>query len=199
MRRRTLLSLAIAALVSVAGSSVALATTLARLDLEALTAQSELVVHGTVTRLAPEVRGGRVFTNITLEVTEALKGTPGDSVTFTQLGGRTRNLATRVAGMPDFRLGEEVLVFLERPSVDAPLVVTGMAQGKFTVHRDVDGQAAYLEPEAMREHLIDVLPYPETPSARPRLRPTTPSPIHIQVSDFTEVTARIRSLTKARR
>ena len=79
------------------------------------------------------MREGRVFTTITVDVTEQLKGETGTSLEILQPGGRTDDLMTYVPGMPDFVVGEHVLLFLEKPPTVSHYVVTGLSQGKFKI------------------------------------------------------------------
>jgi hypothetical protein len=49
------------------------------------------------------------------------------------MGGREDDLAQRIAGEPDFVVGEDVLLFLDAKVGPRPPMVMGMAQGKFRV------------------------------------------------------------------
>ncbi len=82
-----------------------------------LVALSERVVHGRVvakrtTRGGPQ--GLRIYTVTTLQIIEDLTGVDGDTVEVWELGGAVDGEYMHVGGAVEFRLGEEVLVCLER-------------------------------------------------------------------------------------
>lgn len=145
-RLRALLILA-AVLVSFAGATSASAATVMRLDMQSLVANSDQIVEGEVTEVEARVENGRVYTYTTVLVADAFKGAEnGESVTIKQIGGRTPDLATRVAGSPHFQSGERVIVFLEKSRADAPPVITGMSQGKFHIALGPDNVTPYVVP-----------------------------------------------------
>ena len=57
---------------------------------------------------------------------------------YSMLGGEWQGVTTRVAGTPEYRPGERVLVFLRRDE-HGRYRTYGMAQGKFTIHAAIDG------------------------------------------------------------
>jgi hypothetical protein len=132
-----------------------LATTLLRLDAAALVNGSDLVVRGTVTRVDSHWTGDhrRIITDVTLNVTETLKGSAGQTVLIEQPGGVVGNIGQRVDGTAPFSVGEEVVVFLEKRPAERYLV-TGMAQGKYRIERSSDGKAAFAVPEAIGEATV---------------------------------------------
>lgn len=131
----------------VAASATVWASTVLKLDLESLVANSEQIVDGRVTKVQSKVEDGKVYTYTTVNVEEGMKGaTTGETVTIKQLGGRTDELATWVPGVPHFQDGERVIVFLEKPARDALPVVTGMSQGKFRVSLGPDNITPYVVP-----------------------------------------------------
>jgi hypothetical protein len=84
---------------------------------------------------------GRVVTLATFEVDRAVKGELGDTVTVKLLGGGPEGggAETSIAGLPGFRPGEEVVLFLygeSRLGLSSPV---GLGQGKFTVFEDKQG------------------------------------------------------------
>lgn len=123
------------------------ASTVLKLDLESLVANSAQILEGEVTRVEARVEDGKVFTYTTIQVKDGLKGAAdGESVTIKQIGGRTETLATRVAGVPGFQAGERVVVFLEKLDANTLPVVTGMSQGKFHVALGPDNTTPYAVP-----------------------------------------------------
>jgi hypothetical protein len=117
------------------------AATVVRLQPGAMAEQSELIFIGTVTgqRSALEESPGRVFTHTTFAVEQTVKGEKQSTFTLRQLGGvvgeGVSQIGTVVPGYAQFAVGERVLVFLERTDTGR-LVVTGLAQGKYTLQTD---------------------------------------------------------------
>src|SRR5689334_5284575 len=120
-------------MLSVLAVAVAHATTLLALDVPALTKGSSAVVRATVRSVDARWTkdGGRIMTDVVLEVSEPWKGTPGKQVTVMQPGGVVGDVGQLVHGTAKFTVGEDVVVFLE-PRGDRYLL-TGMLQGKFRV------------------------------------------------------------------
>src|SRR3954451_5177005 len=75
---------------------------------------SQLVVHGRVVDVRSQQTGDRrsIETLVTVAVTEALKGRPGDSVSFRLPGGEVGRYRRVVVGVPRFTAGDDVIVFL---------------------------------------------------------------------------------------
>jgi len=118
-----------------AGGTVVLA-----LSFDELAAQAGRVVVGDVTSIAPRwsADGERIETVVEIAVqTELGSVSAGRTVRIVQPGGRIGDIGLVVAGMPEFRVGERVLVFLDARGRDgdgtAFHAVVGLAQGKFAV------------------------------------------------------------------
>ena len=124
-------------------AALASATTLLALDVPALTKGSSVVARATVK--SSEARwakdGGRIMTDVVLEVTEPWKGSPGKQVIVMQPGGVVGEVGQLVHGTAHFSVGEDVVVFLE-PRGDR-FLLTGMLQGKFKVEASSDGKAVF--------------------------------------------------------
>lgn len=146
------------------------ATVVLQPSLSEMTARSNLVLHAAVEDQAVTLDGaGRVITLTRLRVHEGLKGaTAGDTVTLYQVGGRKAGHVARIAGMNEFRAGEEVVVFGARFLADNAvkflqanrggaasaatlhptagyMVVHGIGLGKFRVERPAGGVAMVAE------------------------------------------------------
>jgi Viral BACON domain len=120
---------------------VAASTVLYRTDAE-LIAQSARVVHARVlgqrnARGGPQ--GRRIYTVTTLSVIEDFTGFSGDTIEVWELGGTIGDEMTYVAGAAEYRLGEEVLVCLERGPLGLRSVALNFS--KFDVVRGADGEA----------------------------------------------------------
>lgn len=135
------------------GTPPAGATTVKSVSVAKMASISELVFVGRVvdvgTRREQIGDGFRIWTDVRFDVEQVLRGQLADpaarSLAFSQIGGAHGEGDARVEqviwGYPTFSLGERVVVFLERTDTGR-LVVTGLAQGKYTVHETPDGTVA---------------------------------------------------------
>lgn len=127
------------------------ATQVLSMDLGAMAAQADVVVHARVLHTGPvavtdrgdvldegtALAGGhgrlRYETRVLLEVIETLKvdsaATPGPRLSFHLAGGRIGRFAQVVAGTPRVLVGDELVVMLERRSSSPVLQVVGFSQG----------------------------------------------------------------------
>ena len=108
---------------------------------------SDLVVHGRIVAIRPQLVGDRrtIETVITVSVLEALKGQPGETVYFRVPGGQVGRYRRVMVGAPEFTAGEEVVLFLKGrlPSVPLPF---GLSQGVYRVVHAADGRAVVTPP-----------------------------------------------------
>jgi hypothetical protein len=129
------------------------ATTLVRRGLDALTHDSESVVHVRVLDLHSYWNADHslILTDVRARSLATLKGDPAESVEFTVLGGTVGALTTLIVGGPDLAPGEEYVVFLahvDLPGAATRWSVRDLSQGVFDV---VDGRAVS---QAAREGLV---------------------------------------------
>ncbi len=76
----------------------------------------------------------RIYTYITLAVLDMIKGSKQSrEIVIRQVGGTANGLGMHVPGSASFKLGEEVLVFLEKPKSSKYHLVMGMSFGKYRV------------------------------------------------------------------
>lgn len=135
-----------------AAASPAFASQAVRLDLERLTTAADRIVVGKVSRVQSRWTSDRrlIVTEVEITVSEHLKAATGNTssgvVKILQPGGVVEGLGQQVSGMPRFRKGDEVVVFLEHQGAEL-FTVAGMAQGKFRVERSSDGRAAFAVPD----------------------------------------------------
>ena len=125
-------ALAVILMAPVAGASQVLHQTLRDLAL----GSSDIVigqVEGTRARWDDSHR--RIVTEITVLVSESLKGAAAERLTLTQLGGDLDGFRYAVPGNPLFRPGEEALLFVWRDATGRAQV-NGLAQGKFDITTD---------------------------------------------------------------
>ena len=103
---------------------------------------SQLVVYGRVVDVRGLQSGDRrtIETIVTVTVAQALKGQPGETVTFRMPGGDVGRYRRVVVGVPRFSSGDDVIVFL-RGGAPALPTVFGLSQGLYRVGRTADGRA----------------------------------------------------------
>ncbi len=138
---RVIAWLACAALLAPASAH---ATTVKKqLNLVDLLQESELIVRGRVKSVQDGIdERGIPYTEVTLQVGEALKGQPGREFTFRQFGllaprrtgdGRV-NLMVTPSAWSTYAKGQESIFFLRRPASWTGLRTTaGLSQGQFRV------------------------------------------------------------------
>jgi hypothetical protein len=122
-------------------STTAYGATVLALGPQDLAERSEQIFIGVVTGQATymERSPDRVWTKTIFDVERSLKGPTAPQISITQLGGEKgtgpERLLQVVHGYPRFEVGERVLLFLERTDTGR-LVVTGLAQGKYSLTAD---------------------------------------------------------------
>jgi hypothetical protein len=121
---------ALAVLVSVILAGVVKGLTVEKIPLERLTRESGVIVRGVVMTTGGRWEGNNIYTVTTVRVTDRLKGTVGETITVTQLGGTVGEVSAEVPGTPVLRAGEDVVLFL------TPW------QGKYWIHSIVLGRFA---------------------------------------------------------
>ncbi len=135
------LVVAVAALTLVSAQAVQ-ATTVQKLTLQDLTKNSAGIVMARVEDASSswDAAHKEIFSFYTLHVLQSVKGMKGKTiVTLRQLGGSVDNISSIVPGMPSFRKGEEVVVFLTRNDAAGYPWVMGLQQGKYTIMTGKDG------------------------------------------------------------
>ena len=117
------------------------ATTLIQLGTLDMLNLADVVAVGRVAAtecyLHPE--GGFPLTRILVNVELPLKGGADASLLIEELGGQVGDLIGEVPGAPQYKVGEEVLVFLQAME-NGTYRTYGMFQGKFAVVTDTVGE-----------------------------------------------------------
>ena len=113
------------------------ASTVRFLPLDQMAVRADQIFTGEVVGVASQLNARRdgIFTFVTIEVDEYLKGGRRAVLTLRFLGGEAEGYRLTVPGSPEFHLGEEVLVFTDGAAGRIPTVL-GMAAGKFRLGRD---------------------------------------------------------------
>ena len=142
MRRRTI-PLLVACALFTAVPTGAFADISIRLTNAELTAQSELIVIGRATAVASRWVDRTLVTAVTVQISESIKGVVTGSVEVLLPGGidaaRRIPVAMTFAGAPTVQPGEELFLFLDYSDDVTGYVVSGFAQGKFSIMTDANG------------------------------------------------------------
>jgi hypothetical protein len=134
------------------------ATTVLPLNLQKLVDISSSVIVGHVVNVHTEgqLKPRKIETVIQIEVDECLIGPCKPTLILRQLGGMYDFIDGRftqsVPGMPQYKIGERVVLFLEETDTKR-LVVTGLAQGKFSVSDE--SESASLSRDLGGLHFVD--------------------------------------------
>jgi hypothetical protein len=114
------------------------ATTLERMSVAKMTQSAQLVVRAQCVANSSAWDGGEIWTFTSFEVEDVWKGAPPGAarqVIVRLLGGSVGNLNSTVSGVPRFRPGEEVILFLQ-PTARGDFSIVSWVQGTFRIRRD---------------------------------------------------------------
>jgi hypothetical protein len=134
-RRRFLWILFFTGLALLVAALAANATTLARLQFTELARESTAVARLRCLGSESRWERGEIWTETKFEVLEFEKGVLPGLVTVRTLGGSVEHLHSRVEGVPAFRPGEDVYLFLWGRTGEAYSVL-GWSQGTFRIARN---------------------------------------------------------------
>ncbi len=129
----------------VAATTSLSATSVRIINLPEMVRASDRVFHGRCVSARETTHGnGLPIVEYTFLVTDGLKGTaPGESLVFRQLQtSRARGFV--IAGLPVFRKGQDVVLFLAADSRIGLTSPTGLSQGVFSVLEDERGKLSIL-------------------------------------------------------
>jgi hypothetical protein len=109
-------------------------------DLDQLVVDADRIFLGLVTAVDEQNdEHGIPGTYVTVQIARTLKGNTPTTLTFKQLGGQARpggNALLRIAGLPTYQVGQELILFLRPTSAAGFTSPVGMEQGKFRVVRN---------------------------------------------------------------
>ena len=124
------------------------ASTVVPLSVVELAGRSQQIFHGICIAARASMTNGDVGTHLQFVVTEQLKGvSPTDTLSIILPGGELDGIRYQISGMPSFRPGEEVVLFLTDTDAAGHVWPVGLAQGGFHVRR-----SAGKEPRVRRDH-----------------------------------------------
>ncbi len=117
-----------------AAGGAAKATTLVRMSVAQMSHAAQAIVRARCLENSIGWDTGEIWTFTSFEVQEMWQGSAPPRITVRLLGGRVGNFTSSVSGVPRFRAGEEVVLFLERtPRGDFSVV--SWEQGTFRIRR----------------------------------------------------------------
>lgn len=131
-RRRRIAVALLLAVVSVAFA--ARATTLERMSLGQLAQAADTVVRARCASSSARWENGAIWTFSEFDVTERFKGSPPARIRVRSPGGRVGHVSTRVEEVPEFRPGDEAVLFLE-VAADGSYAVSAWAEGTFRIRK----------------------------------------------------------------
>ena len=110
----------------------AMATTVVPMDLNDLVGLSSDVVVGKVTAKTADwdPSGSCIVTDYSISVERSLKTTSSGTMNFRAYGGQVGDTVIRVDGVPEFEIGDLIVLFLDQRHSEL-FPVTGMFQGVF--------------------------------------------------------------------
>jgi hypothetical protein len=116
------------------------ATTVTPPEFSALVNESDYIVHAKVSSVLSEKRtasGGaaKIVTIVGLEVIEIVAGAPPKEIKLEMLGGKVGDEELVVAGMPQFTVGDEDILFV-RGNGHSISPLYGMMHGRYPIGRD---------------------------------------------------------------
>jgi hypothetical protein len=129
------------------------ATTLERLSLEEMAANSHFIVRATVVGQTAVQRGSLVYTVYSLRVTERIKGEAANPLQVSVPGGTVGRLRQTFSGSPSLTTGTEYVVFIWKGR-SGNLHIIGLSQGLFKLTVDKAGDTV-LSRGAVDAQLVD--------------------------------------------
>jgi hypothetical protein len=137
-RSRNIMIVLLLAAVQASAALTASATTLERMSVAKMTQAAQLVVRAQCVVNSTAWDGGEIWTFTSFAVEDSWKGAPNGAaqqVTVRLLGGSVGNLTSTVSGVPRFRPGEEVILFLQN-TARGDYSIVSWVQGTFRIHKD---------------------------------------------------------------
>ncbi len=124
-------------------SSALLGATLQPKSLEQLVREADLIIQGRVQAVTPGSKG-TLTTFVVVSVQAQWKGTKRKTVRLILPRGSEGGITQEVPGLPTFRIGEEVILFLVRDSSGEYEILAGK-QGKFSIQTDLQTGKQFVE------------------------------------------------------
>ncbi|HSP88455.1 MAG TPA: hypothetical protein VLN45_10005 [Ignavibacteriaceae bacterium] len=109
--------------------------------IERLTVDADIILTGKVIQQKSiwNDNQSKIYTNVTIEVEEYLKGKSNNSkIIITYPGGEIGEVGELYSHMPEFKNDEEVLLFVKKNEKENTLVVLNGQDGKLTLSKDLN-------------------------------------------------------------
>lgn len=135
--RRLLIALGMGVLLFPRGAATLRATTLMQMTVAQMAHAAQEIVRARCIANATQWDKGELWTFTTFDVEESWRGAANGRITVRLLGGRTAQFTSIVSGVPRFRRGEEVILFLQR-TTQGDYSIVSWQQGTFRIGRDAD-------------------------------------------------------------
>mgnify|MGYP000947739034 CR=1 FL=1 len=116
------------------------ATTLEKLTVDQMVAQSTSIVRGRVTSSAAVQRGNLIYTVYRVQVTEWVKGGSGATAEVYVPGGVVNGRRQSIAGAPSLASGTEYVIFVWTSPKGTPHII-GLSQGVLSVQSTGSSEA----------------------------------------------------------
>jgi len=107
-------------------------TTVQKMDLPELVSTADSIVQGRVDAIEARYENKMVYSYVSVTVDDPIKGGRRRTVLLRHMGGQVGAKLVWVAGMPQFKQGDQVIVFL-RDRRDGTFDVLGLNQGKYDI------------------------------------------------------------------
>jgi len=133
----------------VAGVAVPSHATLARaVEFDAKVGEADAIILGECksTRSQLDASGKWIITYSTFSVKKSFKGNPVAEVTVVTPGGHVGNLHQTTVGIPEFRAGDEKVLFVKQREMGSTILYAD--QGTYDVTTDARGQTAIVPTES---------------------------------------------------
>ena len=137
MQNRFYLSIIILLLIASVSTKTLPQTIQARM--QNLTEKSDMILEGKVVKQNSSWNQNktRIFTEVTIQVDEYLKGSSGNkTIVVTTPGGEVGGVGELYTHMPKFSNDEQVLLFVKENKKDKRLKVSNGEEGKITLYND---------------------------------------------------------------
>ncbi len=127
------------------------ATTVVPPSFDQLVSQADYIVRATVKSVTAEWRtdgvNKQIITKVEVAVNEVIAGTPPQPTVLEMLGGKIGTEELRVEGAPQFKVGDEDILFVHGNGLQfTPLVA--MMHGRYHVFHDANTGRAYVARES---------------------------------------------------
>jgi hypothetical protein len=112
------------------------ATTFAHMSVAEMSRASSAIVRARCVTNTVGWEAGEIWTFTAFEVEETWRGETPSRITVRLLGGRLGSVTSSVSGVPRFRMGEEVVLFLE-PAPNGNFSIVSWEQGTFRIRHEI--------------------------------------------------------------